>query len=100
MSHEPECESPDPADKCIDCDIIRAAYKRGREDAARNIAHSAVSNWAAQREENEAIRRVRDLHQKAKRYTDTVESYVTTVCDYCDDTWPCDTICALDGEQA
>ena len=46
MTHEPECPSPDCTEKCPGyeqcdhqcvCEFIRAAYKRGREDAADEI---------------------------------------------------------------
>lgn len=35
--HEPECESPSPAGHCIECDQLRAAYQRGREDATKAV---------------------------------------------------------------
>lgn len=36
MTHEPECDAYDPQ-SCI-CPDLRAAYQRGREDAAQAVA--------------------------------------------------------------
>ena len=43
MTHEPECIWPNdgdaiPATACAMCILIRAAYRRGREDAAKDAA--------------------------------------------------------------
>ena len=43
MTHEPECISYDGGHVCV-CDIIRAAYQRGREDAAKAVGELCSSN--------------------------------------------------------
>lgn len=42
MNHEPECTRYgfDQRDGDCICDIIRAAYQRGREDAAKDVANT------------------------------------------------------------
>lgn len=54
MSHEPECrhnwghyaDCPDDLHEC-DCTMIRAGYKRGREDAAKAIEVDLAKNGEA-----------------------------------------------------
>ena len=40
MTHEPECQyggTIDPAFRCNDCELARAAYQRGREDKEKEV---------------------------------------------------------------
>jgi len=87
-AHEPECDAMHGHNEdrlrtgaCIFCHVSRLAYRRGREDA------------------NATLARIRDLHAEVVRETDTVEGYLTKICGYCDDSYPCDTIRALNGER-
>ena len=49
MTHEPECGHSHPElyghlDKCR-CDILRAAYQRGREDAAEAVEQLRIGSF-------------------------------------------------------
>lgn len=49
MSHEPECPTTMfvAGRECTDCKLIRAAYKRGRDDAAKAIEADLAKNGEA-----------------------------------------------------
>ena len=97
MTREPECcitpENPLalPNFYCI-CDRLESAYQRGRQERLGDIDKQIIKAFSNEAELEAAVQRVRDLHQP---YPEEPH------CQGCEGgPWPCDTIRALDGEQA
>ena len=97
MNHEPEClatydPSPffhKPTEPYCSCEAIRAAYQRGREDAAKAVEaiHKPASYGYVYLEEN----------------SDAVDAVVCESCwdgEYRFDVYPCETLLAARGDVA
>lgn len=92
MTHEPECPHQhlpehllNPAE-CPDCERLRAAYQRGREEDAA------------------AIQRVRELHNETNMGGCSDPEHCSPadsepICGSCFAEWPCPTIAALEGSH-
>lgn len=98
MKHEPECQGPYLADDCVDCAVARAAYKRGREDAAKAVRQLHSDPFVITHElDPDAQRYCRACsiwHDCEEWGQTTGKSALVKV------EWPCPTLRALDGEQA